>query len=126
MSDEAHFLVSGYVNKQNCHYCAPNNPHELHHHPLHSAKLTVWCEVSSHGIIGPYFFENEEGRTVTVKGEQYKVMLETLLCNKLHPCQQDLLWFQQDGATAHTAKISMQVLRTVFPGRLISCFRDIT
>jgi len=30
MSDKAHFHVSGYVNKQNCHYWAPNNPHELH------------------------------------------------------------------------------------------------
>ena len=30
MSDKAHFHVSGYVNKQNCCYWAPNNPHELH------------------------------------------------------------------------------------------------
>ena len=28
--------------------------------------------------------------------------------------QQDLLCFQQDGTTAHTAEISMQVLRTMF------------
>jgi hypothetical protein len=30
------------------------------------------------------------------------------------------------GVTAHTALISMQVLRTVFPGRLISCFVNIS
>jgi len=53
-------------------------------------------------------------------------MLETFLRNDLHPRQQDLLQFQQDGAIAHTAEISMQVLRTIFPGRLISCFTDIT
>jgi hypothetical protein len=53
-------------------------------------------------------------------------MLGTFLCLELHPCQQDLLWFQQDGATAHTAQISMQVFRTMFPGRLTFCFRDIT
>jgi hypothetical protein len=40
--------------------------------------------------------------------------------------QQDLLWFQHDGATANTAEISMQVLRAVFLGKLISCFGDIT
>jgi len=37
MLDEAHFHVSGYVNKHNCRYWVPNNPHDLHQHPLHSA-----------------------------------------------------------------------------------------
>jgi hypothetical protein len=36
-SIEAHFRKSGYVNKQNCHYWAPNNPHEPQQHLLHSA-----------------------------------------------------------------------------------------
>jgi len=74
----------------------------------------VWFAVSSHGIIGPYFFENAEGHTVTVNAECYTVMLNTFLHSDLHPCQQDLLWLQQDGATAHTTYISMQVLRSVF------------
>ena len=42
------------------------------------------------------------------------------------PRQQVLLCFQQDGITTHTAEISMQVLRTLFLGRLISRFGDIT
>jgi len=91
MSDEAHFHVSGYVNKQKCRYWAPNNPHELQQHPLHSAKVTVWCAVSSYGIIGPYCFENAKGHTVTVNAEWYGVMLGTFLHIELHPCQQDLL-----------------------------------
>jgi hypothetical protein len=86
----------------------------------------VWCAVYSHGIIGPYFFGNKEGCTVTVHKERHKVMLETFLCSELHPRQKDLLWFQQDGATAHTAEISMQVLKTMFPGRLVTLFGDIT
>ena len=57
--------------------------------------------------------------------EQYTVLLETFLCNELHPRQQDMLLFQQDGATANTAQISMQVLWTVFPSRLISHSGDI-
>jgi len=52
--------------------------------------------------------------------------MERFLCNELHPRQQDLLWFQQDGATAHTAEISMKVFRIIFPGILISNFVDIT
>lgn len=35
------------------------------------------------------------------------------------------VWFQQDGATAHTARASMNVIRPLFPDRLISKFGDI-
>ena len=66
-----------------------------------------------------------EEHTGTVNTEQYTVLLETFLCSELHPHQQDLLLFQQDGATANTPQISMQVLRTVFPIRLISHSGDI-
>jgi len=55
---------------------------------LHSAKVTVWCEVNSHDITGPYFFENEKGCTVTMNAERYKVMLETFLYIELHSRQQ--------------------------------------
>jgi hypothetical protein len=64
----------------------------------------MWCEVHSHGIVVSYFFEKAKEHTVTVNAERYKVMLATFLCTELHPCQQDLLWFQQNGATAHTAE----------------------
>jgi hypothetical protein len=46
-------------------------------------------------------------------------MLEKFLRNELRPRQLDLLWFQQDGATAHTAQISIQVLRPMFSGIII-------
>lgn len=35
------------------------------------------------------------------------------------------VWFQQDGTTAHRAHISMDILRLIFPGRLISLQGDI-
>jgi hypothetical protein len=53
MSYEAHFHLSGFVNKQNFHYWSATNPTELHERPLHSSKVTVWCAISSLGIIGP-------------------------------------------------------------------------
>lgn len=46
-SDEAHFHLSGCVNKQNCRYWAAEYPRELHERPLHSPKVTVWCAVST-------------------------------------------------------------------------------
>jgi len=35
------------------------------------------------------------------------------------------VYFQQDGATPHTARLSMDVVRRMFPGRVISRFGDI-
>ena len=35
------------------------------------------------------------------------------------------LWFQQDGATAHTARISMKRVQEMFPRRVISRFGDV-
>jgi len=75
MTDEPHFHLSGYVNKQNYRYWAPENPQELHQHPLHSERLTVWCGIASFGVLGPYFFEDNEGVAITVTSERYVAML---------------------------------------------------
>jgi hypothetical protein len=50
--------------------------------------------------------------------ERYKIMPETFLRSQLHPRQQDMLCFQQDVATAHTAQISIQLFSTMFKGTL--------
>ncbi|GFV24503.1 DUF4817 domain-containing protein [Trichonephila clavipes] len=42
-SDEAHFWLNGYVNKQNCRIWSEANPQVYVETPLHSEKLTVWC-----------------------------------------------------------------------------------
>ncbi|GFW05476.1 putative transposase [Trichonephila clavipes] len=67
-SDEAHFWLNGYVNKQNCRIFA--NPQVYVETPLHSEKLTVWCALWAGGIIGPYIFNNDQGHNVTVNGER--------------------------------------------------------
>ncbi|GFT12549.1 uncharacterized protein TNCV_5093471 [Trichonephila clavipes] len=65
-SDEAHFWLNGYVNKQNCSIWSEANPQVHVETPLHPEKLTVWCALWAGGIIGPYFFKNDEGHNVTV------------------------------------------------------------
>ncbi|GFW72085.1 uncharacterized protein TNCV_4789731 [Trichonephila clavipes] len=42
-SDEAHFWLNGYVNKQNCRIWSEANPQVYVGTPLHPEKLTVWC-----------------------------------------------------------------------------------
>lgn len=125
-SDEAHFHLSGTVNKQNCRYWCEGNPQELHQRPLHSPKVTVWCAIFNFGVIGPYFFE-ENGETVTVNSDRYCVMLRNFLQPKLGELFHGLenVWFQQDGATAHTARRSLTLAREMFPGHVISLRGDI-
>lgn len=123
-SDEAHFHLSGCVNKQNMRYWAETNPRQLHQRPLHSPKVTVWCAISSVGIIGPWFFEEDE-RVVTVNSDRYVNMLEEFFVPRLDEMDLRDVWFQQDGATAHTARSSMALLREHFPGRLISLRGDL-
>ncbi|GFW53389.1 hypothetical protein TNCV_3927681 [Trichonephila clavipes] len=41
-SDEAHFWLNGYVNKQNCRIWSEANPQVYVETPLHPEKLTVW------------------------------------------------------------------------------------
>lgn len=126
MSDEAHFHLDGAVNKQNCRYWAPVNPQKIHEKPLHSPKVTVWCAVGKDCIIGPYFFE-ENDSTVTVNAERYVEMLNTFLLPELRrrriPARN--VWFQQDGASSHTAHVTMNILRRVFPNRVVSRFGDV-
>jgi len=83
MTDEAHFHLSGYVNKQNYRYWAPENPQDLHQRPLHSEILTVWCGIATFGVLGPYLFEDNEGAAVTVTSECYVAMIRNFYEPKL-------------------------------------------
>jgi len=127
MTDEAYFHLSGYVNKQNYRYWAPENPQQLHQRPLHSERLTVCCGIASFGVLGPYFLEDNEGAAVTVTFEPYVAMLRKFCEPELRRRGIDLssVWFQQNGATAHTARASMSVLREMFPQHVISHGGDV-
>ncbi|GFU07324.1 uncharacterized protein TNCV_2656341 [Trichonephila clavipes] len=83
-SDEAHFWLNGYVNKQNCRIWSEANPQVYVETPLHPEKLTVWCALWAGGSLE--------------------------------------LWFQQDGATCHTARAIIDLLKDTFGDRLISRF----
>ncbi|GFS62061.1 hypothetical protein TNCV_688731 [Trichonephila clavipes] len=50
-SNEAHFWLNGYVNKQNCRIWSEANPQVYVETPLHPEKLTVWCALWAGGIL---------------------------------------------------------------------------
>jgi len=92
----------------------------IHEKPLHAQQATVWCGFWADGVIGPYFFENDAGNAVTVNGVRYHNMITEFLWAQLDGMDMEGMWFQQDGATCHTACKTMELLREKFPGRVIS------
>ncbi|GFU44409.1 uncharacterized protein TNCV_1505461 [Trichonephila clavipes] len=98
------------------------NPQVYVETALHPEKLTVWCALWAGGIIGPYFFKNDEGHNVTVNGDWYKAMITSFFIPELNNHDVQELWFQQDGATCHTARATINLLKDIFGDRLISRF----
>ncbi|GFV02171.1 putative DD41D transposase [Trichonephila clavipes] len=119
-SDEAHFCLNGYVNK--LPHLEEANPQVYVETPFHTEKLTVWCALWAGGIIGPYFFKNDEWHNVTVNGDRYRAMITNFFIPELNNHDVQELWFQPDGATCHTVCATIDLLKDTFGDRLISGF----
>ncbi|GFU60108.1 uncharacterized protein TNCV_3144661 [Trichonephila clavipes] len=116
-SDEAHFWLNGDVNKENFRIWSEANPLVYVETPLHPEKLTgaLYVLVES-------FFKNDEGHNVTVNGDRYRAMITNFFIPELNNHDVQELWFQQDGATYHTARATIDLLKDTFGDRLISRF----
>ena len=113
-ADEANFDLGGYVNKQNLHIWGTETTHAYIEKPTHPKRVTVWYGFSSRGIIGPFFFENEQGEAVTDNGDRYRAMLNEFLFTKIDEEDIGNIWFRQDSSsTCHTAEATLDVLRRV-------------
>ena len=124
-SDEAHFVPESYVNKPNCLIWGTENSHAYIEKPTNPKRITVWCGFSSRGIIGSFFFENEQEEAVTVNGDRYRAMLNEFLFTKIEEKDIGNIWFQQGRATCHTAEATLDVLHAVFEDRIISHRADV-
>ncbi|GFX34461.1 putative transposable element [Trichonephila clavipes] len=121
-SDETHLWLNGCVSKQNCRIWSEANPQVYVETPLHPVKLTVWCALWAGGIIGPYFFKNDECHNVTVNGDRYRAMITNFFIPELNNHDVQELGLQQDGATCHTTRATIVLLKDTFGDRLISRF----
>ena len=101
------------------------NPHAYIEKPMHPKRVSLWCGFWSRGIIGPFFFENEQGEVVTVNDDRYRAMLNKFLFTKIEEEDIGNILVQQDGATCHTAEATLDVLRPVFEDRIISRSADV-
>ncbi|UYV85194.1 hypothetical protein LAZ67_X004905, partial [Cordylochernes scorpioides] len=117
-TDEAHFSLNGEVNTQNSRIWATENPRIFTEMPLHQPRVTVWYGFTSSFIIGPFFFEEINGRTfktVSVTGERYVQLLR----EKVIPILQDRqalseITFMQDGGPPHISRGAKQLLKDTF------------
>ena len=74
-SDEAHFYLSGTVNSRNYVHWESERPDEVIERNLHVTKATAWVALSAQGVIGPFWFCNEDGATETVTADRYMNVL---------------------------------------------------
>lgn len=111
-TDEAWFRLDDHVNNQNSRNWSTTNPREVHEKPLHSEKVGVWCAISRKRIVRPLFFDT------TITAVKYQEILMQFI-SLLEPEERDC-WFQQDGAPAHTAISTTEMLEEFFGHRVIS------
>ena len=88
--------------------------------PLHDENVTVWCGDSAKTVIEPFFFQNENGHAVTVNQERYSDMMTNFLMPIIRRKR-----MRQDGAPPHTSRVTIDFLKKLFPGRLMSKSGDL-
>jgi hypothetical protein len=79
-TEEKVFIVEYYFRSygsglQKTRFLDFERPDVIVQKPLHSTRVTIWCAVSAHGILGPYFIEDEEGNALSVTQESYRDMV---------------------------------------------------
>ena len=67
-SDEAYFILGGYVTKQNCRIWGSEDPQVIEERPLHLEK--------SHCLMRSL----DDGMTVTINSERYGLMVTEIFC----------------------------------------------
>ena len=123
-SDEAHFYLNGHVSNKNFTFWGSEKPDLVYEKGLHDKKVTVWVAMSANGLIGPFFFEDDNGAPATVNADRYLGILSRFW-RKLHQVaggangRQDQ-WFQQDGAAPHVARHALQWIANHFGHNTIS------
>lgn len=83
------------------------NPYDATPTPFHEAKVTVWFNITSTFLIGPYFFEQFTStgmKTCSITGVRYTTMLQNYAIPELQQLNvfNDIVWIQ-DGVPPHIA-----------------------
>ncbi|XP_003748606.1 uncharacterized protein LOC100908051 [Galendromus occidentalis] len=122
-SDECNFSNRGFFNRKNTHYWSTEktgNFKETNNQVRFS--FNVWCGLLGSRIVGPFLYNG------TLSGADYQRFLQNELVDLLDDFPLQLrreMIFMQDGAPAHNARDTMNILRNMFPGRVLATNGDI-
>uniref|UniRef100_UPI00358F7504 uncharacterized protein isoform X2 n=1 Tax=Myxine glutinosa TaxID=7769 RepID=UPI00358F7504 len=123
-SDEAHFHLNGAINNHNNIFWGSEPPEEITERYLKGPTVTCFCAFNARwGMLGPYWFENDNSRAVTINGECYRAVLQKFhndLAQKVTPNQLSMTWFMQDCAPPHTAGDTITFLQQLFRNHLVA------
>lgn len=116
-SDESHFNNNGISNRKNDHFWDTENPRQIRECRFQQRfSINVWLGILGDTIIGPYFYQG------TLNGERYANFLQTQFEDYLDDIPLQMrrdMWFQQDGAPPHNARIVKNILSEMFGAKWI-------
>jgi len=80
-------------------------------------KCTAWFAIAKHGIIGPFWFEDDNERSVTINTERYVKVLGKFwtALGRRREVVRVLQWFQHGGATLYSPKRIIGMATATFP-----------
>ena len=113
-SAKAYFYLTLPYKKQNNRYWSDSAQEYGKEVPLKDKKVSVLCAISSVRVFAPYFFES------TVNSTKFLEMILTFFISRVKKSRDyEKSYFQQDGATAHTATAVQTYLTDRFGTRFI-------
>ena len=80
--------------------------------PLHHEECTARVAVSSIGIIGPFWLEDENWDVVTINADRYYSIHQSFVRALRRRGHCNDAWFQEEGATPHTTRKVLNFLET--------------
>lgn len=116
-TDEASFGRDGIFNSRNSHIWNAENPHGVFirsHQERFS--INVWAGIIGSHLVGPYLLPNR------LTSDGYTNFLNTVLVDLLEDIPiliRQRMWFQHDGAPAHSSRVVRATLNRRFPNKWI-------
>ena len=121
-SDEKWFVLHQSPNSQNDRTWSIENPHDYSEcKEQGQPKVMCWAGFC-HGVFLPLvWFTDDNDNPVSVNKERYLKMIQKKIIPSLkRKSYFNNIWWMQDGAPCHTAKIVMEFLTEKFGGKIIS------
>lgn len=126
IGDEANFPMNGRVNTSTVRHYSPRDQPPVdftYDLPSSREKLTVWAGIIGDGtLIGPIFINGNVNAQRYLQLIDGTVVPQVLAHARYHQNQNgsiSRIWWFQDGAPCHTARVVRQRLQVLFPRRVV-------